>query len=510
MKKQTPVLLCTFVCAFLSFHFAKSQLPNLIPYRKADKWGFANSKKKIIIEPVYDSVAPFSEGRAAVMKAKKWGFIDETGKEIVAPSYSRVYDFRQNKMAFVIMAKYAADAWGLVDWNGKVVVEPKYLMISMADHGLFRVKQGSWFGLINEAGIEVVKPIYSRIYDFKEGMAKVELTKQWGFIDSTGKEVVKPKYSYEDAMDFSNGLGVIKENNYNGSSYFFVDKQGQVAHNQRKYVDVTPYVNGYARVTVKTGNDYTTSIVDVNGKPVFNKPDFGYAHLLPNALVITKSSYPPGYKTGVNIMEDYKYMTIKYGVTDRNAVVLKEANYEAVELLDGDIIALKKDGKWLIYNSRTNAILGQGFDAVRVGWVNKFIEVNANKKWGCIDATGKLRFAPKYDSVGLSSTDYTVVGNEGKFAYTDASGKELFPLKYQMTFGMENGVGFFAINDKAGIINSKGKEIVPAKYDLRKIKISSYSLEMLSGYSFNKGIALVRINGKGGYVDYTGKEYWED
>lgn len=31
-------------------------LPDLIPYRKGDKWGFCNRKKEIVIECVYDEI----------------------------------------------------------------------------------------------------------------------------------------------------------------------------------------------------------------------------------------------------------------------------------------------------------------------------------------------------------------------------------------------------------------------------------------------------------------------
>lgn len=512
MRNFLRTLMCGIVI-FVFFHQSLiAQFPKLIPYRKADKWGFADNKKKIIIEPIYDSVAPFMEGLAAVMKTKKWGFINETGKEVIPLKYDRVQNFRPNKLAVVIMAKYAGNVWGLVDSDGKVIVEPKYSVILGMNHGFLKVKLGLWFGLINETGVEVVKPVYKTIYEFSEGMAKVESAgKTWGFIDSTGKEVVQPKTGYEEAMDFSNGLGVIKEKDYYGVSYFFVDKQGQIAHNKQKYTDVTTYVNGLSRVTVKERNTYKTSIVDIAGKPVFSiEPEFGYAHILPNAIVITKAIYPPGYKMTNDYFEDYKNMKLKYGVSDKSGTILKEAQYDAVELLDGDIIALQKEGKWLVYNSRKNIVLGQGYEQVRTSWINKFIEVKVNSKWGCIDTNGKIRFAPKYDSVGLSTPDYTIVGNAGKFSVTDATGKEMFPLKYQMTFDMENGVGFFAMNDKAGIVDKKGKEIVPAKYYQRKVKISSSMPEMLSGYSFKDGIALVIFNGRGGYVDKTGKEYWEE
>ena len=40
--------------------------PQLIPYRKKDKWGFCTPDKKIVIDCVYDEVERFKEGLARV------------------------------------------------------------------------------------------------------------------------------------------------------------------------------------------------------------------------------------------------------------------------------------------------------------------------------------------------------------------------------------------------------------------------------------------------------------
>ena len=42
------------------------QLPDLIPYRKGDKWGFCDKDKNIIILLKYDDVYKFKDGLAKV------------------------------------------------------------------------------------------------------------------------------------------------------------------------------------------------------------------------------------------------------------------------------------------------------------------------------------------------------------------------------------------------------------------------------------------------------------
>ena len=61
---------------------------NDVKYRyKSTKYGYADKTGKIVINPAFDMVRPFSEGRAAVMKNQKWGFIDSVGNIIVDFKY---------------------------------------------------------------------------------------------------------------------------------------------------------------------------------------------------------------------------------------------------------------------------------------------------------------------------------------------------------------------------------------------------------------------------------------
>ena len=53
--------------------------PQLIPYRKKDKWGFCTPDKKIVIDPIYTFVQRFSEGLAKVHLDDKSGLINEKG-----------------------------------------------------------------------------------------------------------------------------------------------------------------------------------------------------------------------------------------------------------------------------------------------------------------------------------------------------------------------------------------------------------------------------------------------
>jgi hypothetical protein len=68
---------------------------SLIPYRKADKWGYANADRNIVITPKYAEVKWFSEGLAAVRVGTRWGYINKTGKLVIPARYSVAKSFRK-------------------------------------------------------------------------------------------------------------------------------------------------------------------------------------------------------------------------------------------------------------------------------------------------------------------------------------------------------------------------------------------------------------------------------
>ena len=107
------VLIFTFFCGASGCQKTETQsteAPELIPFRKDNKWGFCDKNKKIVIPLKYDAVYPFWEGLAAVnigaesyeggaVSGGKWGFIDKTGKEVIPLKYDCVFSFVEDLAA---------------------------------------------------------------------------------------------------------------------------------------------------------------------------------------------------------------------------------------------------------------------------------------------------------------------------------------------------------------------------------------------------------------------------
>lgn len=191
----------------------RPSLPDLIPYRKGDKWGFCDRNKKIVIECVYDEVEPFSEGLAGVKYNNKWGFIGKEGNLVIACQFSEVEDFSED-LAIV----KRDDEWGVVDKIGKLIVPFQYGRIFSFFDGLAILVRRNSCGAIDKTGRLVIPCKFRLLERFSEGLATVLQEGKWGFIDKTGKLAITNKF--ESISSFSEGLASVEQN----GKWGFIDK----------------------------------------------------------------------------------------------------------------------------------------------------------------------------------------------------------------------------------------------------------------------------------------------
>lgn len=263
-------------------------ITKLIPFRKGDRFGFIDENRKMVIEPKYDDVHPFSEGLASVKFNNKYGFIDETGKEVIPLKYEYANSFSEGlaevKLGYygfidktgkeVTPLKYyvvhsfseglaavrdpVSRRYGFIDKTGNEVISLRYESAYLFSQGLAYVRLNGKVGFIDKTGKEIIPFQYEEVYPFSEGLASVKLNNKYGFIDKTGKEIIPPKYDL--AYSFSEGLSRVELN----GKKVFIDKTGKEAISLRKYEYVYSFSEGLA--TVSLNKKY--GFIDKKGKEV--------------------------------------------------------------------------------------------------------------------------------------------------------------------------------------------------------------------------------------------------
>lgn len=78
------------------------------------KWGFADTKGKVVVEPLYDQAKSFSYGLAAVCKDGLWGFIDKEGNTAIEFQFLDADYFNEKGGC---MVRTSSDSWQLLHLN---------------------------------------------------------------------------------------------------------------------------------------------------------------------------------------------------------------------------------------------------------------------------------------------------------------------------------------------------------------------------------------------------------
>ncbi|MGE5458827.1 MAG: WG repeat-containing protein, partial [Methanobacterium sp.] len=78
-------------------------------------------------QPQFRRALEFREGLAAVMMVDsgKWGFIDTKGKMVIQPQYTDVGGFSEG-LSWVRIGEYGNSSCGYIDKTGKLVIQPQY------------------------------------------------------------------------------------------------------------------------------------------------------------------------------------------------------------------------------------------------------------------------------------------------------------------------------------------------------------------------------------------------
>jgi len=139
------------------------------------KWGFINHEDKIVIQPLYSITTDFSNGTSRINKEGKWGIINDHGKEVLQPVYDEMTQ-QDGTTNFIITA---GSMFGLVSSEGRLLIEPRYQYLEPAMHDRYLVKM-DFYGVINSAGEPVFPMNYKRLYFIRKRNAFLtEVTTKW-------------------------------------------------------------------------------------------------------------------------------------------------------------------------------------------------------------------------------------------------------------------------------------------------------------------------------------------
>jgi hypothetical protein len=271
-----------------------------------DKSGVINSNGYFIVQPKYDTINPFSEGRAVVNDSQGFKVINESGKEITGKTYSIIVgEYKEGRVRAVEIDKHGEYLYGylnkrgkevipliyetagdfekgkavvktkdgnfqLIDLTGKVIQTYPLAFVGNYGEGLLSFKESNdgKIGFIDEQGKTVIKPKFSNAESFKEGRAIVSLSENnrdyYGVIDRKGHFVIKPNYNQILSLDegrFAIGKEMDPKQPCMRSIYALADSEGHILTGFN-FTVITKFEDGFSSVT----DDQHTYFIDKHGK----------------------------------------------------------------------------------------------------------------------------------------------------------------------------------------------------------------------------------------------------
>lgn len=348
--------------------FIKLSAETLIPTKKESKFGFINAGGNWIINPVYDWVEPFHEGKAAAGQDGKAGFINLLGEAFIDFKYDDVFNFHK-KLAVV----ERDGNLGLIDYKGDVILPVNYKEIGMYSCNRIPVLRDSLYGYINVKGEEVIEPQYQTAYDFENGRAKVRFNNGFSIIDTSGGLIVNDTFQAIFDVQYKL-LRAVKNNKYG-----LLTLSGDTIL-PFEYDKIGAFFNNLA-VAAK-GKKYF--YIDTTGTPKFEE-EFDYEPFIFN-------------------FADFQNGTVKYyrkgkfGIMDTAGNRLFPAIFDDVGNYGEHLTPVKKGDLWGYANQNVKLVLKYKF-----GMAKPFIDstawVRLDGKWGLINLDGEYILKPQFTLV---------------------------------------------------------------------------------------------------------------
>jgi hypothetical protein len=510
MKLVTIKLFFVVAILLLKTSFTFSQESEiLMPYLKGDKFGYANSKGEIVIEPKYDYVLLFENGFALVRLNNKWGIIKQSGQFLFEPIAKRISLFDSNGLAEVIVE----DKSGVINTKGDWVVPLKYSRVDIKSNFIAVTNSNNQTALLDLKGKIIVDFKYN-YFRFPESSFKrsnliiTELNQKFGLIEieENGKFEERITPQYQSLKVLSDNLFEAKKNDklglVNSKGDFIVPfdytdfkKEGQfiIAEQESAYE---------VRIKLIEREDYVPS--RRKEKEFDDKNKIVY-------YLMTRQEKDQLKSMGIDINERPENRILYSLISDQGQIVIP-AQYGEISL-NKHFIQVRKDNGVTIFDKKgkqASPLLFEQVDEIKEGLILVKVRTDENNsevlldkpgdgdemlvndnrfKFGFMDSTAKMILPLNYNGAFEFNRNRAPVRQGNKWGLINKQGELLTDYKYdQLYYAGENRYAF-RLGKRWGLLDLNGQVIIPAKY--YEYQKASYETDQFGGYS-----GLVFENGK--------------
>lgn len=132
------------------------------------RWGYRSPAGEPRVEPRWQAVLPFAEGRGGVYDGKVWRLVDRDGQFVGEGRWKALRRFADG-----LAPASDGERWGVVDIDGRWVLAPRYEDMAEFSDGLAAFRERGAWGYLDTRGQVAVPARYQRAGAFADGRAEV-------------------------------------------------------------------------------------------------------------------------------------------------------------------------------------------------------------------------------------------------------------------------------------------------------------------------------------------------
>lgn len=395
---------------------------------------------EVILQPKYDDIKTFYQGKAFVQLDGKCGSIDTTGAVLIPTVFDHLvitygeslYAFKDGKQVEInaygeivgeskyksFLTNYTNDRIVVEDWDGKMalldtfgnqILSTPYDRIEFYTNRIYKVQQEEKWGLLMERGDTILPIEYDSFWEIDPYLFAVQKDKKWGIWNVLANEYsTPPQYERFDLSD----------------EYIVAVSDGKLNLLDSKTFESVE-IPEYDLMEYRGGNHFG---VEENGKR-------GIVNI-ENEIVL-----PIEY-------DDFQI----YGF-DRGGIV-------------------KNDGLKGLVDQKGKEILPIQYEYLQLAYDDDFAMIGTEGQKGIINLKGDTLISVAYEELSLPYDPYEGAGEEwicfkkeGKYGYMNLEEKVLIPAEYDQRLYFYDKISMAEKNGKFGIINTKNEVVLNFLFD---------------------------------------------
>jgi hypothetical protein len=477
----------------------------LIAFSKEKGYGFIDKKNNVVIPALYRSASGFKNGLACVslLDSVYYGYIDKNNKWIIKPKYLRGGDFNGQYAVVFKTRNYtlSSDNGGVIDKSGKEIIPLEYDYITIEDN-FFIVKKLSKISYLTETkyGIfdftgKALIPIECKEIKKKFGTDFYEIQKndKFSLIDKYAKTVLEP---YDYLYTFTDyGLSHIKrDGKYSvinntlktiiperGATSVLLGRKNRVALLFKNKVEVFD-ITGKLLKTIEQNNvaTYGTEFTknDDSLKVKFTNSTYLYD-------IASDKMQPLDYTEIGDFNDDGVFVgkNITFDFVNADGRKLNTKSYYSVVNFSEGIAAVQESAYSTPYLIDRNFTKIKDLTNIFEGPFSEGL-AKAKPQYG----TSKFYYDKKGNLITVADVSeisdfkngraYVKQYTGGKYYFINKSGTRINTELYDEVGGFSDNVALVKRDGKVGYIDTTGKLIISFKFD--------------AGSAFYNGVAMVK------------------